>query len=317
MSKPILITGCSGFLAPYLVEALTKDFDPIPTLHGLTEVTDFQSNQMEVCHVDLTDREAVIRTVEKIKPGIIFHLAAIANVGFSWKHPKETYDVNFIGSSNLLEAIILHAPKCRLIVMSTAELYGSTKTTPHSETDPLGTPRNPYALSKMAMEMMIDLYNDAKELDLDLIKIRSFNFTGPGQNRKFVASDFSAQIAEIEKGIRPPVMAVGNLAAIRDISDVRDSARYLSTLAKKGRKGATYNLCSGNQYSIQELLDTLLSLSSAKIKVTVDKDKLRPIDVPVLAGDNSLIKEEFKLVPKYNFKQTLKDILNYWRQRVD
>jgi GDP-4-dehydro-6-deoxy-D-mannose reductase len=109
---------------------------------------------------------------------------------------------------------------------------------------------------------------------------------------------------------------VGNLSAIRDISDVRDIARYLTVIAEKGESGNIYNLCSGKTYSIQDILDILISLSSKKIEVIVDKKKLRPVDVPKLWGDNSLIKQKFNLYPEYEIKQTLNDLLNYWRERA-
>jgi GDP-4-dehydro-6-deoxy-D-mannose reductase len=199
-------------------------------------------------------------------------------------------------------------------MMSSAELYGNTKETAYTETDKPCNPKNPYALSKLAMEMCADLYIESRSMDI--IKIRAFNFTGPFQDRKFVASDFSHQIAEIEKGLREPVIHVGNLSAVRDLSDVRDVARYLNVLADKGECGGIYNTCSNKTYSIRQLLDILLSLSSKEIEVKIDENKLRPVDVPVLWGDNTLIKEKFGLTPRYELRQTLEDLLNYWRERV-
>jgi GDP-4-dehydro-6-deoxy-D-mannose reductase len=316
MSKKILITGCSGFLANHLMDYLEQEGGGI--LSGLTEVIDFQSSRLKVFHVDLRDKEKVFNTVLQVQPDLVFHLAAIANVGFSWKHQKLTYEVNFIGSSNLLEALYEYTPKCRVIMMSSAELYGNTKQTPYRETDKPCNPKNPYALSKMAMEMCVDLYSDSR--GMDILKIRAFNFTGPYQDSKFVASDFSHQIAQIEKGLLEPIMQVGNLSAVRDLSDVRDVARYLTVIAEKGESGSKnkgiYNTCSGQTYSIRQLLEILLSLSSKEIEVKVDQTKLRPVDVPILWGDNTLIRESFGLTPKYELRQTLTDLLNYWRERV-
>jgi GDP-4-dehydro-6-deoxy-D-mannose reductase len=320
MSKKILITGCSGFLGSHLIGALEKQNQSKPgngetlDLSGITEITGFHSSRLNVYHVDIRDRQTVFAAVQAIRPDLVFHLAAIANVGFSWGQQQLTYEVNFIGTSNLLEALNKFSPGSRVLLMSSAELYGDCSKEACNENTPLAAPENPYALSKIAMEMLGDLHRNTS--GLDIIKIRAFNFTGPHQDKQFVASDFSYQVAEIEKGKREPVIRVGNLSAIRDISDVRDIARYLTVIAQKGESGSIYNLCSGKTYSIQDILDILISLSSKKIEVIVDKNKLRPVDVPKLWGDNRLIKQKFILSPEYEITQTLSDLLNYWRERA-
>lgn len=313
--KNVLITGCSGFLGPFLSETLDTSVEGGGKIKisGITEVPDYKSSRITVYNIDIRDRDRVFEVVETVKPDVVFHLAAISNVGFSWKHQELTYQINFIGSSNLLEALAEFSPRCRVLLMSSAELYGASNEEKMNESLPISS-RNPYALSKIAMEMAADLY--IRSMGMDIVKLRSFNFTGPGQDRKFVASDFSYQIAEIEKGRREPVIRVGNLSAERDISDVRDIARYMAVIARSGKEvpGGIYNLCSGNTYSIRELLDILLSLSEKKIDVKVDKGKFRPIDVPRLAGDNTLLRETFNLQPRYTFEQTLSDLLNHWRE---
>ncbi|MCP4154910.1 MAG: NAD-dependent epimerase/dehydratase family protein [bacterium] len=314
--KKVLISGCSGFLATYLIKTLLKENNEKYEIHGFTEVPAFKSEDIKVTQIDIRNREAVFALVEEIKPDITFHLAAISNVGYSWKNQKLTYDINFVGSSNLIEAISAYSPACRVLLMSSAELYGGFKGATHTlidETVPR-TARNPYALSKLAMEMAGELHVQAR--GMDIIKLRSFNFTGPSQDKKFVSSDFSYQIAEIEKGLREPVIKAGNLSAVRDISDVRDIARYLSVIAREGEKDAVYNLCSGKALSIRELLETLLSLSQKEIKIVVDDNKIRPIDIPRLAGNNALIQKKFNLFPQYKIEQTLADILNYWRDEI-
>lgn len=330
MMRKVLITGCSGFLGQKLLETRTGESflenvpgcqkqtntrqNEIHDIHGITEIMDYESPAITVHHVDIRDKENVFSVVEAVKPDVTFHLAAIANVGYAWKNQTSTYEINFIGSSNLLEALAKFSPGSRVLLMSTAELYGKSQREVMDESTPTSA-SNPYALSKKAMEMLADLYLEAKKLDI--IKLRSFNFTGPGQDRKFVAADFSFQIAEIEKGKREPVIRVGNLSAIRDISDVRDIARFLKVIANKGESGGIYNLCSGKAYSIQHLLDILLSLARVKIDVVIDEDKFRPIDIPRLVGDNRRIREIFGLEPEYSIEQTLTDLLDYWRQRVD
>jgi len=311
MFRKILITGCSGFLGTHLTELLAKEKDF--RLYGLTEIENFDSPYLDVYHIDIRDREKVYTTIESIQPELIFHLAAIANVGFSWQHQQETYEINFIGSSNVIEAIREISPHSRILLMSSAELYGNCKNNACKEKDALAKPKNPYSLSKYAMELVGNLYLQAREMDI--VTVRSFNFTGPGQSDQFVASDFSHQIAKIEKGRQEPTIRVGNLSAVRDISDVRDIARYLAVIAQKAETGEIFNLCSGSTYSIKDILNILLSFSNKEIQVLVDEKKLRPVDIPKLWGDTSLLRNNFNLTPTYNIKQTLYDLLNFWRER--
>ncbi|MCK4766127.1 MAG: GDP-mannose 4,6-dehydratase [Candidatus Aminicenantes bacterium] len=308
--KRILITGCSGFLASYLTGLLQEEGKN--ELFGITEVPDFRSHRLEVFNIDIRDRDRFFLLVEKINPDIIFHLAAVTNVGFAWRNQLLTYEVNFIGSVNLMEAVTRFSPGARLILMSSAEVYGNTGKKLIDESTPASV-RNPYSLSKYAMEMAADLYITAE--NLDVIKVRSFNFTGPGQDKKFVSSNFSYQIAAIERGEKEPQIKVGNLSAVRDFSDVRDTVRYLKAIAEKGDRGGVYNLCSGQTYPIEEILHKLLSFSEKEIEVVVEKERLRPVDIPELAGDCSLIREKFDLRPRYSIDQTLLDLLNYWRAR--
>jgi len=304
----ILITGCSGFLAYYLIKILIEQDNN--EIYGITEVPDFVSNEFHVFNVDIRERESVFKIIEEIKPDIIFHLAAITNVGFSWKNQKLTYEVNFIGSLNIIEAVEKYSHSARLVLMSSAELYGKNKGSVNENSEVFI--QNPYSLSKYSMELLGDIFVSSKKLNI--IKIRSFNFTGPGQDKKFVCSDFAYQIAQIEKGNKDPVIKVGNLSVQRDFSDVRDTARYLNIIANKGEKGKVFNLCSCNSYSIEEILEILLEFSVKKISIIVDKNKFRPSDTPVLSGDCSLLRDRFDLSPDFKIEETLLDLLNYWRK---
>lgn len=307
----ILVTGCSGFLASYLIDLLKdkKGYE----IHGLTEVVDFKSSQCRVYHLDLRDPDKTGRVIKSVKPEIVYHLAAVSNVGYSWKNQRLTYEVNFIGSSNTIENLWRHCPESRIILMSSAELYGGGGKKPIKENLPTVI-RNPYALSKLAMEMVGDMYFNS--LGMDIIKVRSFNFTGPGQDKNFVCSDFACQIAEIERGRRDPVIRVGNLAAVRDFSDVRDIAGYLIAIGEQGERGSLYHVCSGTGYSINSMLESLLSFSKVKIEVVVDRLKFRPVDTPFLVGDCSLIRKKLNCNPRFDLHQTLLDVLNYWRNQI-
>lgn len=307
----VLVSGCSGFLAGYLIDDLKKKSDHL--IYGVTEIENIEIPGCIVFQADIRNQERIWEVIKEVKPDIVYHLAALSNVGFSWKNPKETYEVNIIGSSNLIEAVSLFCPRSRIILMSSAELYGNNTLRKIDENAPVVI-KNPYALSKYAMEMVGDLYVASREMDI--IKIRAFNFTGPGQNHHFVCSDFAYQIARIESGTVEAKLQVGNLSAVRDITDVRDISRYLCAIADKGKSGCVYNLCSGQARSIQEILNILLSYSTVRIDVVEDPKKFRPIDTPVLEGDCTLIRRQFGLSPQFELEQTLHDILQYWRSNL-
>ncbi len=312
MSKRVLITGSTGFLAGYLIKELKKKRNY--EVFGITDKKDSKSTTENTYSIDIRDREKLFEIIKTVKPDIVFHLAAITNVGFAWKNQKLTYEVNFIGSLNLLEALSENGfSKAKVIMMSSAEVYGNNEDA-ITESTAISI-ENPYSLSKYAMEMLADIFIRSKEMNI--IKIRAFNFTGPGQDKKFVSSDFACQIAEIEKHKRPPVIDVGNLAARRDFSDVRDIARYIEVLSRLGNNGEVYNLSSGNLISIKEILDKLLLLTKIEIKVNINKEKFRPVDIPVLKADNSYIKKEFNLYPEFEMEKTLKNILDYWRNVIN
>jgi GDP-4-dehydro-6-deoxy-D-mannose reductase len=307
----VLVTGCSGFLASHLLKLLQRN--PGNKVFGITEVPGFITPDVEVFQVDIRRRGDIAQMLEIIRPDITYHLAAVASVGYAWRDPELTYEVNFLGSSNLLEALQASAPDSRLLLMSSAEVYQPGGKEPVGEDAPTAC-RNPYALSKMAMEMLGDLY--WRTFGMKVFKVRAFNFTGPGQDAKFVASDFASQIARIERQELPPVIRVGNLGAVRDFSDVRDIARYVQLIGAGGEGGEVFNACSGRTYSIRRILDILLSLARTPIRVEVDRSRFRPLDNPVLSGDPSLIRRRFGLGPEYDIGQTLADLLSYWRNEL-
>ncbi len=307
----ILVTGCSGFLASHLLKLLQRDGKN--KIFGITEVPGFIYPDVEVFQVDIRRRGDIAQMLEIIRPDVTYHLAAVTNVGFAWKNPELTYEVNFMGTSHLLEALQASAPDSRLLLMSSAEVYQAAAGTPFTESSPIA-PQNPYALSKMAMEMLGDLY--ARVFAMRAFKVRAFNFTGPGQDRAFVASDFASQIVRIERGEMPPVIRVGNLEAERDFSDVRDIARYVQVIGSKGDGGEIFNACSGRTLSIHRILEILLAQAKRKIIVEVEPARFRPLDNPVLGGDPALIRRRFGLEPEYSMERTLLDLLDYWRGKL-
>jgi GDP-4-dehydro-6-deoxy-D-mannose reductase len=273
-----------------------------------------------VFQVDIRRRLDIAQMLEIIRPDVTYHLAAVANVGFTWKNPELTYEVNFIGSSNLLEALQASAPDSRLLLMSSAEVYQTLPARaageggePCRESSPTA-PQNPYALSKLAMEMLGDLYGRAFAMKACIV--RAFNFTGPGQERRFVAADFASQVARIERGQAAPVIRVGNLQAERDFSDVRDVARWLPVIAAGARPGEVVNACSGQAVSIRRILDILLEAARVPIRVEVDPSRFRPLDNPVLRGDPQRLRRRFGLAAEFPLERTLGDLLDHWRAQT-
>ena len=156
----------------------------------------------------------------------------------------------------------------------------------------------------------------AKAYGMHIISTRSFNHIGPNQAPLFVVADFCKQVAEIEKGLREPVIRVGNLSAKRDFTDVRDVVRAYSLLAQKGEAGETYNVGQGKSYVIQGILDMILSLSNKKITVEIDPAKLRPVDVPEIRADISKLAAATGWKPEIALENTISETLNYWRGKV-
>ena len=175
-------------------------------------------------------------------------------------------------------------------------------------------PASPYAVSKVAQGALALLYGPAG--GMRVVLTRTFHHTGPGRGEAFAESSFARQIAEIEAGLRPPVLKVGNLEAVRDFADVRDVVRAYWMLLEKGDAGAAYNVCSGKGRRIRDLLDLLLAASSARVEVRVDPDRLRPSDVPAQVGDPSRLRAATGWEPRIPLERTLLDLLDDWRART-
>lgn len=247
-------------------------------------------------------------------PDIIYHLAAQSSVGVSIAKPYETLDVNINGTINVLDTCV-NQLKCKpkVMLIGSAEIYKSPEgESALKEGDPL-EPLSPYAVSKVTVEQLGRIY--WLNYKLKTFMTRSFNHLGPGQTTNFVMPSFAKQIAMIEKKLIPPVMKVGNLEAKRDFSDVRDVVGAYTSIMSLGKEGDEYNICSGEYISIREMLDILLSFSDNDIKVEVDKDRYRPVDNPLLFGDNSKLKNLTGWNAEFVIKDTLKDLLDYWRNK--
>jgi len=316
--RRVLVTGVTGFAGSHLVDyMLTRNDCEIFGIQRwrspLENVTHFM-DKITMVECDLRDASSTRDTLERMRPDWIFHLAAQSFVPTSWSAPTESLTTNVLGQLNIFEAVRRIGLTCRIQIACSSEEYGMVYADelPIKETNPL-RPLSPYAVSKVAQDMLA--YQYWMSWKVDSVRTRGFNHEGPRRGPVFVASDFAKQIADIEKGLKSPVLHVGNLEARRDFTDVRDMVRGYWLALEKCESGEVYNLCSGRDYSIQKVLDLLLGMTKTKIEVRQDRMRLRPSDVPVLLGDCSKFKRATGWEPVIPFEQTLQDMLDFWRAR--
>lgn len=315
----VLITGISGFMASHLTDYILKNKlgEIYGTIRNKNEDLGNIAQTLDKAHIlecDINDYSAVQSTVEESHPDYVFHLAAQSFVPSSWRSPAETLQTNIIGSSNLFEAIRRSGFDPRIQIAGSSEEYGLVRPNeiPIKETNPL-RPLSPYGVSKVAMDLMGFQY--FKSYGLKVIRTRCFNTTGPRRHSRFVCSNWARQIVEIEKGLREPIILHGNLESYRDFSDVRDIVRALWLAATKCSPGEVYNICSEKSWQMKQVLELLTRVSRTKIELKEDPARLRPSDVPILEGNCSKFKKKTGWKAKYSFKNTLMDLLNYWREK--
>ncbi|MFZ2053917.1 MAG: GDP-mannose 4,6-dehydratase [Candidatus Aminicenantales bacterium] len=316
----VLITGITGFAGSHLAEYIL-DRHPDVEVFGIVRWRSRMENivhirdKIELCEADLKDMVSLQGCLAHIKPDRIFHLAAQSFVPTSWTCPSETFAINAIGQINLFQALLGLKQSPRIQVAGSSEEYGqvSPDEIPMKETNSL-RPLSPYAVSKVAQDLLG--YQYFKSYDLPVVRTRGFNHTGPRRGEVFVTSSFAKQIAEIEKKKKEPVIRVGNLDSQRDFSDVRDIVEAYWLSLEKGEPGEVYNIGSGFARTMREVLDILLSLSRGDVRIEVDPKRLRPSDVPILLADSSKFVSLTGWKPRIPFEQTLRDLLDYWRERV-
>jgi GDP-4-dehydro-6-deoxy-D-mannose reductase len=306
-----LIIGGGGFVGPYLVRELVQN-QGMEVDVTKTEKEEVNLPNVTVHNLDILDIAQIAELLNRLKPDYIFHLAAQSSVAYSWKNPGLTIDVNIKGCANLLDAVKDLDYKPRVLLIGSGEEYGHIKDgeCPIVEDNVL-RPGNIYAATKSCQNMLGRIY--AQGYGLDIMMVRAFNHIGPNQTPTFVVADFCKQVADIEKGLAEPIIYVGNLSAKRDFTDVRDVVRAYGLLVQGGVSGETYNVGTGHAIAIQEILDMIVGMSSAKISVRVDENKLRPVDVPIIEPDITKIKNTVGWTPRIKLETTLQETLNYWR----
>ncbi|HEV2878801.1 MAG TPA: GDP-mannose 4,6-dehydratase [Candidatus Eremiobacteraceae bacterium] len=310
------ITGADGFVGQWLLRKLLRDGIYVMGMirvakPALTTLPSELAARVEWRQSELSDINCMRDLLRAARPEAVFHLAAQSSVPASNEDPRATFETNVLGTARLLEAVRDTAPDATVVVVGSSDAYGTVTPDqlPLDETAPL-QPRNPYAASKAAAEIVALQY--ARTGWARTIVTRSFNHTGPGQSPAFAAASFAKQIAAMKNGRQKEVLRVGDLTPRRDITDVRDVVDAYVLLAQRGTVGAVYNVCSGRDYSMREIADTLARISGVPLVIREDPALLRPVENPVLRGDASRIAADTGWKATTPLETTLADLLDYY-----
>lgn len=302
--KNLFITGAQGFVGSHIQASVLG--------------ADWQSTFEVVCadtQFDITDRLSLARVINQAHPDVVIHLAAQSHVPTSFADPEETYRVNFFGTLNLLEALAESRFAGRLLFVGSADTYGLVPETdlPIHEEQPL-RPRNPYAVSKVAAEALC--YQWSQTGSFEIIMARPFNHIGPGQGENFAVSGFAKQIAEIALGLRDAEIQVGDLDVTRDFTDVRDIVNAYLELLIKGKSGEVYNVGSGQERKMSEILDSLISIAGISARITVDTARFRPAEQRRVVCDANKLMHQTGWQPRRQINETLNEILQHWTGKL-
>jgi GDP-4-dehydro-6-deoxy-D-mannose reductase len=305
--RRILITGGTGFVGSHLRRFLrSTDAKLIVVSSGAVET---QEPGVDYCKADIRNSDDIRSVIREASPHQIYHLAGISSVSDSWKDPRRTFEVNVIGSYNVFDAAMRSPSPPRILNVSTSQVYAASDVA-LLETSAVA-PDNPYAASKAMAELLAVQYRQFSKGGI--ITARAFNHTGPGQFTSFALPSFARQLAEIEAGLRPPVLKVGNLNVKRDFADVRDVVVAYCELLEKGVVGAVYNVCSGRAVLLADLVKELQNNSEVAVSIELDSARVRLSDVPQIVGDAGKLHKLTGWLPKIPLQQTMKDLLAYWR----
>ncbi|NYZ17505.1 GDP-mannose 4,6-dehydratase [Azospirillum sp. RWY-5-1] len=323
-----LITGITGMVGSHLAEYLLENTDweihgmlrwrsPLDNLAGLTDRIN-RKDRVHLVYGDLRDELAVRHVVETSRPDYVFHLAAQSFPRTSFDSPLDTLDTNVQGTVRVLEALRRASPEAFIHVCSSSEVFGRVprEKLPINE-DCSFHPASPYAISKVGTDLVGRYYAEA--YGMRVLVTRMFTHTGPRRGDVFAESTFAKQIALIERGAVEPVVKVGNLDSLRTVADVRDAVRaYHMLLTVDPRPGAVYNIGGTHSCTVGRILQDLIDLSPRRdeIRVEVDPDRLRPIDADLQVPDTGRFQAHTGWQPRIPYERTIKDLLNYWRDRV-
>jgi GDP-4-dehydro-6-deoxy-D-mannose reductase len=313
-----LITGCAGFAGSHLAECLLEQSEEVIALVGPNE--DLENirqieGHLQISRGDVRDFDCLLEVLRSSRPQRIYHLAAFSSPSESCVSPDLTYQVNFTGTLNLLSAWLRVGMDCRLLFISSSEVYGHVppEKLPLREEMEL-RPVNPYAGSKAAAELLALQF--FQSYALPIVRVRPFNHTGPRQSSNFVCSRFARQVAEIDLGQRPPAVVTGNTHVIRDFSDVRDIVRGYRDLLERGMPGEVYQLCSGHPVSVETILQMAISCTSKPVQILVDKSLMRDQEAAEVWGDYSKARLAVGWEPRRALADTLRELKLYWEARL-
>ena len=293
----VLITGAAGFVGQHLSHYLAQERLEV---HGLGRRLRPKGWRYSWDVADLSDLATLKAVVRKVRPDYVFHLAGLLRAASL----AEMLAVNVVGSENLLTAIREVQPQARVLVAGSAAEYGlvQAEDLPITESCAL-RPLSPYGLSKVAQSLFA--VQHWRRYGMSIVRTRTFNLTGPGEPATQVMGTFARQIAQIEAGNRSPELQVGNLATVRDFLDVRDAVRAYWEVARDGKAGEVYNVCSGQGVQIRELLHTLLALTEQKIEIKQMATRFTPWDVPIHVGSSARLDSLAGFEPTFSLEESL------------
>jgi GDP-4-dehydro-6-deoxy-D-mannose reductase len=296
-----LVTGAGGFVGVHLVRHLEDLGDEVVQL------------ERTVDGIDIADADRLTDAVIAAKPEAVYHLAGASDVGGSWASPRETFMANAFGTLNVLEASRAAGAE-RVLAVTSADVYGrvTEDELPLTERQPL-SPVSPYAASKVAADALAQQAWLGHRLPV--VRVRAFNHLGPGQSDRFLAPSLAARIARNERygGDEVPI---GNMTPRRDVTDVRDVVRAYRLLVEHGEPGAVYNVCRGVAVAVKQIAEELLGMATRPMRLVSDPALQRPVDIPVLVGDNTELRRATGWEPTIALGQTLADVLADWRTRL-
>lgn len=316
----ILITGITGMVGSHLAEYVLAHH-PDVEVHGMVRWRSPRANLVKVngrvtLHEgELRDLHSLVRVLETVRPERIFHLAAQSYVSASFSAPADTLHTNVIGTTNLLDAVRLTGIDPRIHICSSSEVYGQVRPdeVPIRESNEF-RPASPYAVSKCGEDMIALQY--FLSYGIKTIRTRMFTHTGPRRGDVFAESAFAKQIAEVEAGLRPNPIKVGNLNSVRTFADVSDAVRAYWLLLEKCPPGEVYNIGGERTMTVGEMLDVLIGMAGCRIRYEVDPALVRPSDVTLQIPDTSKFRAATGWEPKVPLETTLRDLLDYHRGRI-
>jgi GDP-4-dehydro-6-deoxy-D-mannose reductase len=314
----VLVTGADGFVGQHLVPHFARQGAMVvgAVIRGNMATMPTEYFQFATYFEwDLTRFDEVRQWVAKVRPDIVVHLAAQSSVGASFEGPLGTFQINLNGTLHLLEAVRQLSMKPVILLIASAEVYGEVEEThqPILEDEPL-CPLNPYGVSKAAADLLG--YQYWKSFGLPIVRLRSFNHIGPGQSPQFVISSWAKQVAEIEKGLRPATLTVGDISVSRDFLDVQDVVEAYRLATIKARPGEAYNICSGTPIQPASILGKLQSLARVPFQIEQSAELMRKSDAKLVFGDPSKFRVDTGWLPKIDFDSSLERVLDWWRERV-